>query len=81
MARKQSIDSDTLVLEPEEYVLTRQEARDRFVNRCLLVWGVEQFVAEKACRPADGHVEKMVIKAEGLFDLLFGKRPITANMK
>ena len=94
MAKRTEPDTDTALLDPEvqpeakaepkakgEPPLTRQAARDHFINRCLHDWGRDQFLADRACRPEAGHVAKLVEKAGKLFDLLFETRPITPNLR
>lgn len=82
---KRSADSDTAIADYEQGApaapLTREQARDHFVNKCLHAWGLEQFLGERGCKPEAGHVDSLVEKAGRLFDRLFEKRPITPNLR
>jgi hypothetical protein len=89
MAKRTHDDGDTAVMDQPETTaeaqpakpLTRTEARDAFVNRCLRDWGLEQFLNDRGCKPEAGHVDSLVEKATRLFDRLFEKRPITSNLR
>lgn len=84
MAKRTHEDGDTALLdqpETEAAPLTREQARDSFVNRCLSEWGVAQFLAERGCDPKAEHVANLHEKAKRLFDRLFDKRPITSNLR
>lgn len=73
-------ETDTALLDaPTE--LTRGQARDNFINKCLHDWGVAQFMAERGCDPAPGHIDKLIEKAGRMFDRLFEKRPVTDNIR
>lgn len=94
MAKKPESESSTALLDapttaaeqkpalpqPSTTAPTMREARERFINRCLHDWGREQFLADRGCDPAPGHVDKLVEKAGRMFDRLFEKRPVTNNL-
>lgn len=88
MVKRNHDEGDTALLDTDETQapqaapkLTRAEARDIFINKCLRDWGVEQFLNDRGCKPEAGHVDTLVEKSGRLFDRLFEKRPITSNLR
>lgn len=79
MAKKPDYDGDT-ALQDAPAAPKNETARDRFINRCLHDWALQEFMLQRGCDPGTTLVQSLAHKAGRMFDQLFANRPITSNL-